>query len=183
MASILARGAMGAALFFGMMVSSVAPAMAQFWQCAPYAREVSGIQLFGNANGWWGQAEGKYERGQVPAVGAVLAMKSHGKMRVGHVAMVSKVLSEREVLLTHANWSRGGQIERDVRAIDVSRAGDWSEVRVWYGPSSDLGLTAYPAFGFIYAGKAQPKSDQGNLKFAENRLGEISGLIEGLRSN
>jgi len=72
-------------------------------------------------------------------------------MRVGHVAMVSGIVSDREVLLTHANWSRGGQIERDVRAIDVSSAGDWSEVKVWYGPIGDLGQTRFPVYGFIYA--------------------------------
>jgi hypothetical protein len=27
-------------------------------------------------------------------------------MRAGHVAMVSKVIDERHVLLNHANWSR-----------------------------------------------------------------------------
>ena len=34
--------------------------------------------------------------------------------------------------------------------IDVSPAGDWSEVKVWYDPSRDLGSTTYPTFGFIY---------------------------------
>lgn len=187
MASKLARGAMGAALFFGMMVSSVAPAMAQYWQCAPYAREISGIQLFGNASGWWDQADGKYARGNVPMVGSVLAMKSHGKMRAGHVAMVSEVISDREVLLTHANWSHGGKIERNVRAMDVSAAGDWSKVRVWYAPMGDLGLTSYPAYGFIYGEKAEPGRANADLKFADNRAGnrlaEIAGVIEGLRSN
>ena len=29
-------------------------------QCVPYAREHSGIKLFGDAYTWWDQAEGKY---------------------------------------------------------------------------------------------------------------------------
>jgi len=128
-----------------------APAAAQFWQCAPYAREVSGIQIRGNADTWWGQAAGRYERGQRPREGAVLAFRATGRMRVGHVAMVSRVVSDREVLLTHANWSRRGGVERDVRAVDVSEAGDWSLVRVWYGPQHDLGTSSYPTNGFIYA--------------------------------
>jgi hypothetical protein len=128
---------------------TAAPAAAQFWQCAPYAREISGIQIRGNANTWWGQAAGRYERGNAPKPGAVLAFEATRRMRVGHVAMVSKVVSEREVLLTHANWSRRGGIERDARAIDVSEAGDWSRVRVQYRGA--MGTSVNPARGFIYA--------------------------------
>ena len=130
------------------------PAQAQFWQCAPYAREISGIQIRGNAHTWWSQAAGRYARGHQPVEGAVLSMRSTARMRLGHVAMVSKVVSEREVLLTHANWSRRGGIERNVRAVDVSPANDWSEVRVWYGPVGGLGTSTYPANGFIYSGSA-----------------------------
>ncbi|WP_336967870.1 CHAP domain-containing protein [Sphingobium aromaticiconvertens] len=119
-------------------------------QCAPYARQVSGIQLFGNANTWWKQAEGHYDRGHEPRIGAVLAFSSSRAMPVGHVAMVSKVVGDREVLLTHANWSYRGGIERNVRAIDVSPNNDWSDVRVWYGPIGNLGLRSNPASGFIY---------------------------------
>ena len=142
------------ALVLACALTTAVPATAQFWQCAPYARQISGIQIRGNANTWWAQAEGHYERGHAPRVGAVLAFEATHHMRVGHVATVSKVVSDREVLLTHANWSRPGQIERDVRAVDVSAAGDWSQVKVWYAPQGGLGLTAYPARGFIYADHA-----------------------------
>lgn len=127
------------------------PAAAGVLQCAPFARQVSGIELYGNANTWWNQAEGRYDRGQEPRVGAVLAFSSSRSMPVGHVAMVSKVVSDREVLLTHANWSYRGGIERNVRAIDVSPNNDWTDVRVWYGPIGNLGLRSNPAKGFIYA--------------------------------
>ncbi|WP_407073347.1 CHAP domain-containing protein [Sphingomonas sp. LaA6.9] len=172
------RAAAGIAMLIGMTIASIAPAAAQYWQCAPYARSISGIEIYGNAHTWWAQAEGKYDRGNVPQVGAVLAMKSSGKMRLGHVAMVSKVLSEREVLLIHANWSRGGQIERDVRAIDVSEAGDWSEVKVWYGPMADLGMTEYPAYGFIYAkAKAEPA-----IQIADSRLARMPAVMAAFRA-
>jgi len=137
----------------GLMAAT--PAMAQFWQCAPYAREISGIDIHGNANTWWTQAAGHYARGHAPKAGAVLAFASSGRMKLGHVAMVSEVISDREVLLTHANWSRRGGIEHNVRAVDVSEAGDWSLVKVWYGPQGGLGTTAYPTKGFIYADRAQ----------------------------
>jgi surface antigen len=37
-----------------------------------------------------------------------------------------------------------------VTVIDVSPAGDWSQVKVWYDPVRDLGKTVYPTYGFIY---------------------------------
>ncbi|MGC6399832.1 CHAP domain-containing protein [Sphingomonas sp. FW199] len=138
------------ALLVSCCLMMATPAQARFWQCVTFAREVSSVQLFGNAHTWWAQAAGTYERGHRPAVGAVMSFKSHGKMRLGHVAMVSRVVSDREVLLTHANWSRRGGVERDVRAVDVSAAGDWSEVKVWFGPIGGLGTSSYPVNGFIY---------------------------------
>ena len=136
----------------GLMTAT--PAAAQFWQCVTFARSVSGIEIRGNANTWWSQAEGRYERGHTPKAGSVLAFSPTSRMRVGHVAMVSKVVSDREVLLTHANWSRPGAVETNVRAVDVSDAGDWSMVKVWYGPQGGLGTSAYPTKGFIYSGHA-----------------------------
>ncbi|MDQ0838384.1 CHAP domain-containing protein [Sphingomonas faeni] len=136
----------------GLMTAT--PAAAQFWQCVTFARSVSGIEIRGNANTWWSQAEGRYERGHTPKAGSVLAFSPTSRMRVGHVAMVSKVVSDREVLLTHANWSRRGAVETNVRAVDVSDAGDWSMVKVWYGPQGGLGTSAYPTKGFIYSGHA-----------------------------
>lgn len=143
---------------FALMVScglmTATPAAAQFWQCVTFARSVSGIEIRGNANTWWDQAAGRYERGHSPKAGSVLAFSPTSRMRVGHVAMVSKVVSDREVLLTHANWSRPGAVETNVRAIDVSDTGDWSKVKVWYGPQGDLGTSIYPTKGFIYSGHA-----------------------------
>ncbi len=153
------------ALMMVCVLGTATPAAARSWQCAPYAREISGIQIRGNADTWWGQAAGRYARGQAPRVGAVLAFAATRRMRVGHVAMVSRVVGDREVLLTHANWSRRGGIERDVRAVDVSPAGDWSQVRVWYGPQGSLGTSSYPTRGFIYSGSA-PATDLAPLLIA-----------------
>ena len=41
-------------------------------QCVPYARQVSGIHIYGDAHSWWGKANGKYARGSMPRVGAVM---------------------------------------------------------------------------------------------------------------
>ncbi len=133
--------------------SGIAPGI----QCVPYARARSGVQLYGDAHTWWNQAAGRYARGRAPRVGAVMSFPAYGPMQLGHVAAVSKVIDARTVLLSHANWSpidgRRGQIEEDVRAVDVSPAGDWSEVRVWYAPLGGLGTTHWPVNGFIYNSK------------------------------
>lgn len=125
-------------------------------QCAPYARERSGIPIHGNAATWWDQAAGAYSRGQAPAQGAVLVFKASKTNRYGHVAVVDRIVDNRHVLLDHANWSRPGKIEHDALAEDVSEAGDWSQVRVWYAPTAGLGLRKSATFGFIY--KTPPAS-------------------------
>lgn len=132
--------------------------LAPYLQCAPYARQVSGIEIYGDARYWWDQAQGRYSTGQTPLVGAVMTFEPHRSMQLGHVAMVSKVIDSRRVLIDHANWSpvngRRGQVEKDVLVIDASPANDWSEVQVWYAPIGDVGTTRWPIYGFIYPGKA-----------------------------
>lgn len=136
---------------------------APYLQCVPYARQVSGIQIYGDAHTWWNQAEGKYARGTRPKVGAVMSFKAFGGSRLGHVAAVSRIVDSRTVLIRHANWSpingRRGQIEDDVRAVDVSPNNDWSEVRVWFAPIQGLGTTHWPLNGFIYPDKGPDRLD------------------------
>jgi len=146
------------------------PAQAQFYQCVAYAREATGVTIRGNANTWWGQAEGVYARGKAPKPGAILAFKSMRGMPAGHVAVVAAVVNDRELLLDHANWSRRGRVERGVRAIDVSPEGDWSQVRVWFAGIGDIGTRTNPTFGFIYPKSAPapvfaatPRKDRGPL--------------------
>lgn len=123
-------------------------------QCAQFARLFSGIEIFGDAATWWKQAIGKYARGFTPETGSVLVFKPTGIMSKGHVAVVSHVLTDRIIQVTHANWSpidgHRGQVEQDVTVVDVSPTGDWSQVKVWYDPTRDLGGTVYPTYGFIY---------------------------------
>ena len=125
-----------------------------YWQCVPFARLMSGIQIFGDAWTWWTQAAGRYQTGFTPKLGAVLCFKPTGRMRLGHVAVVSQVLTDRVIQITHANWSLidgdRGHVEQNVTVVDVSPNGDWSQVKVWNDPSRDLGATVYPTYGFIY---------------------------------
>lgn len=120
--------------------------------CVPFARRDSGIQLTGNAWQWWGHAEGLYARGQVPEPGSVLAFRSNPRMRLGHVAVVSKIINRREVEIDHANWwgpGAYGGVAHNVPVVDVSEANDWSAVRVGLGRSGEFG-SVYPTYGFIY---------------------------------
>ncbi|MEH6757531.1 MAG: CHAP domain-containing protein [Parasphingorhabdus sp.] len=142
------------AIFFPAIARAEDNSPSEYLQCVPYARELSGIQIYGDAHTWWRQARFAYERGNIPQVGAVMSLKSHGNMELGHVAVVSRILGDRHILLSHANWSpingRRGQIERNVAAVDVSDNGDWSQVKIWYAPIGALGSTTYPINGFIY---------------------------------
>ena len=145
-----------------------------YLQCVPYARQVSGIKIFGDAHTWWDQAAGHYARGNRPKVGAVMSFRPFGNMRLGHVAAVSRVINARTVLLRHANWSliggRRGQIEDDVRAIDVSDANDWSEVRVWFAPIEALGTTHWPLNGFIYPDRGVDRLEAPRIVLASTEV-------------
>ena len=131
-------------------------------QCVPFARAASGIQIYGDAWTWWDQAEGRYKRGHTPRVGAVLVFGKSERLRLGHVAVVSRIVEDRVLMVTHANWSRfngeRGHAEQDVTLFDVSPRGDWSLVKVWYRDRNGLGSSVYPAKGFIY-GTPAPGSE------------------------
>ncbi|SEN20464.1 CHAP domain-containing protein [Sphingomonas gellani] len=128
-------------------------------QCVPFARAASGVAIYGDAWTWWDQADGRYDRGHTPRVGAVVVFPRSARLPLGHVAVVSRVVEKRVVMLTHANWSRQngerGHAEQDVTLFDVSPRNDWSSVKVWYRDSDGLGGSVYPVNGFIYGqGKA-----------------------------
>ncbi len=160
-----------------------------YWQCVPFARLISGIQIFGDARTWWQQASGRYETGQTPKAGAVICFKPTARMNLGHVAVVSQVLTERIVQITHANWSpiegSRGKIEKDVTLVDVSTTGDWSEVKVWYDPSRDLGGSTYSTHGFIYpdtsarvlAMTGLAKLQNGALVMAQNAAEQVANAV------
>lgn len=156
---LIVRAAL-ASLAIAFCVSVNTPAQAI--ECVPYARQVSGVAIMGDAWTWWGQARGAgYTTGGKPRSGAVMVFKRANGMRRGHVAVVREVVNAREVVIDHANWAtrrsgRKGKIDRGVSVIDVSPRNDWSMVRVWYPLIDDYGTSAYPLYGFIYGGKGNP---------------------------
>ncbi|WP_395672547.1 CHAP domain-containing protein [Phenylobacterium sp.] len=177
-------GSLAVAAFVG--AAPIAASADTYWQCVPFARLLSGIQIFGDARTWWQQALGKYETGFQPKAGAVLCFKPTDRMRLGHVAVVSQVLTDRVVQITHANWSpiggTRGKVEKDVTVIDVSPTGDWSQVKVWYDPTRDIGSSTYPTYGFIYqdanakmAAASEPQSAGAKvLAMAQSAASQIS---------
>ena len=115
--------------------------------CVPFARNVSGGQIRVNANTWWGKASGIYDKGKEPLVGAVMAFGKSGKLPLGHIAVVSEVVSDREIRVDHANWKRN-KVSLKMDVIDVSKNNDWSAVRLKSQPTA-FG-SVYPISGFIY---------------------------------
>lgn len=117
--------------------------------CVEFARLASGIALFGDAKTWWDQARNVYAQLTNPAPGAVMVFDRRKTMRSGHVAVVKRVVSNREVIIDHANWGRDGSIYLNAPVVDVSRNNDWSMVKVWNFRTNQMGTTPYALKGFI----------------------------------
>lgn len=119
-------------------------------QCVPFARRLSGIEIYGDAHTWWRQAAGRYPRSSSPAPGSVMVLQGYRNANRGHVAVVTHVDSSRLVRVDHANWLNGGEISVGVPVLDVSPNNDWSEVRVWHVPGGHWGGRVYQGQGFIH---------------------------------
>jgi surface antigen len=161
--------------------------------CALWARNETGVDFMGNAGGWWYEAGGRYARGHQPAEGAILVFKPTRHMPSGHVAVVSGLVSSREILIDHANWYRGA-VTRRVAAIDTSPGNDWTRVAV-----IDLGSGKFgrdnPIYGFIYpkigphqvapdivaASYSSYADDTGLLRFAVDTEDRADGRHWGMR--
>lgn len=126
--------------------------------CVRTVRALSDFTIRGDAWTWWGNAAGEYARDSRPAAGSVLVFKRTSNLGRGHVSLVSRVLDNRNVLVDHT-WIAGRGIKRGMQVTDVSAHNDWSAVRVWHGPTDQLGQRVYPTYGFILPEKAKPWGD------------------------
>jgi CHAP domain len=116
-------------------------------QCVPYARALSRIDIRGDANTWWRQAADLgYRQSRRPEPGAVMVMQSRG---LGHVAVVTRVISDRVVLVDHANWHGRGEVAVGVPVRDLSPDNSWSQVNVWWLDTNQWGAKSYYVEGFI----------------------------------
>ena len=129
-------------------------------ECVPYARRVSGVAIHGDAWTWWRRAEGRYRRGDRPRRGAVLVWRRTRRLPLGHVAVVERILSPREIVVAHTHWpnEEPGHISR---VLDVSADNSWRAVRVWNARADTFGA-ADLAYGFIYPRReSQREADVG----------------------
>jgi hypothetical protein len=118
-------------------------------QCVPYAREHSGIRIFGDATTWWDQAAGHYSRVATPQAGTVMVLHDYAGPDHGHLAVVRALAGPREIRVDHANWLDDGAVYVNDPVMDVSADNDWSLVRVFNIKTGGWGNKVYPVQGFI----------------------------------
>ena len=117
--------------------------------CVEYARMRSGLAVFGDAKHWWDRAKNVYARMSHPVDEAVMVFAGSKRLKRGHVAVVTEIVSPRQIIVDQANWQNHGEIDHATPVLDVSRANDWSKVRVWDIRSGTFGRHVYAISGFI----------------------------------
>ena len=120
--------------------------------CVEYARMRSGLAVFGDAKHWWDRARNLYARMSHPVEDAVMVFAGSKRLKRGHVAVVTEIVSPREIIVDQANWQNKGEIDHATPVLDVSPGNDWSQVRVWNVPAGTFGSRVYRISGFIAKG-------------------------------
>lgn len=77
--------------------------------CYAYGRysEIRGAWVklpTGNAGLWWGRAQGKFNCGQTPALGAVCCWHDPRGNYAGHVAIVEEILPNGDIITSNSAW-------------------------------------------------------------------------------
>ena len=135
-----------------LLASPMPSAFASYLNCVQYVKQVSSIEISGNAWMWWNNAKGRYNIGHRPAKNSVLVFQRTKAMSAGHVAVVREVVNRRTILIEHANWApRNGVKGRISTELveDISPNNDWTSVRVMHKPSMSYGKP-YATNGFIH---------------------------------
>jgi hypothetical protein len=117
--------------------------------CVEYARMRSGMAVFGDAKHWWERARNLYTRVSHPVEEAVMVFSGSKRLKRGHVAVVTHIVSPRQIVVDQANWQNKGEIDLATPVLDVSADNDWSRVRVWNMQSGQFGTHVYAVSGFI----------------------------------
>jgi len=124
-------------------------------QCVPYAREQTGIALYGDAWTWWDQAAGHYDRSYSPEIGSIMVLDQYAGPHRAHLAVVRAMTGPREMRIDHANWLDEGQVHLDDPVMDVSAQNDWSLVKVYNLKARAWGQKTYHVRGFILPGPSR----------------------------
>ena len=127
--------------------------------CVEYARMRSGVAVFGDAKHWWDRAKNVYARVSRPVEEAVMVFAGSKRLKRGHVAVVTGIVGPRQIIVDQANWQNHGEIDHATPVLDVSRANDWSRVRVWDIRSGTFGAHIYAISGFIVKNMATASRD------------------------
>lgn len=156
--------------------SAAAPAVTQrtgvsepseLLQCVPYARVHTGITIYGDAYTWWDKSRGLYAHNQSPRLRSVMMLTGYAGPNRAHLAVVSSLVSSREIRIDHANWFNDGAVYLDDPVMDVSAENDWSQVRIWNIRSQSWGTRTYLVRGFIGPARAgDHRDDDGNSELA-----------------
>ena len=110
---------------------------------------LTGLAVFGDAKYWWSRAKNLYARATAPVEDAVMVFSGSMRLKRGHVAVVTHIVSRREIRVDQANWQNHGEIDLATPVLDVSAKNDWSKVRVWDIRSGTFGAHVYAISGFI----------------------------------
>jgi surface antigen len=147
-------------------------------QCVPYARERSGVMIYGDAYTWWDKAAGRFARTAEPSEGAVMVLFNYAGPARGHVAVVRQLVDSRTIRIDHANWLDDGAIYTDDPVRDVSPDNDWTQVKVFNLRTGAWGTRVYPVQGFIGPGPDTGEGGRSQM-IARGPAGrdEISALI------
>ena len=127
--------------------------------CVEYARMRSGLAVFGDAKHWWERAKNLYARLPHPVEEAVMVFTGSKRLKRGHVAVVTDIVSPRQIIVDQANWQNKGEIDHATPVLDVSAGNDWSLVRVWDMRSNGFGTHVYAISGFIAKGMTTASRD------------------------
>ena len=109
----------------------------------PYAREHSSVNIHGDAYTWWDKAAGLYDAQQCAFRRFGHGPDDYAGRHRGHVAVVRRMVSPREIRIDHANWLNDGAIYVNDPVLDVSPDNDWSQVKVWNIRSGTWGTKVY----------------------------------------
>jgi surface antigen len=109
----------------------------------------SGLSIFGDAKTWWTSAKNIYDEFTAPVENAVMVFSGSSRIKRGHVAVVTSIVSPREIVVDQANWQNHGEIDRNTPVLDVSPDNNWSKVRVWDMRTRQFGTHVYAISGFI----------------------------------
>lgn len=126
-----------------------------FLECVPYARNRSGVAIYGDAATWWRQAAGRYARETAPVPGSVMVLDGYAGFDRAHLGVVSGIMSNRQIRIDHANWLNDGAVYVGDPVADVSADNDWSQVRVYNLRTRSWGARTYPVQGFIGPGSGR----------------------------